>query len=232
MPQTREHILLARQVEVPTMVVFLNKVDMMDDEELLELVELEVRELLSAYELPRRRDPGHPGPALAALESASTGPGGAGVRADPGADAGGGRLHPDPGAGGGPAVPDADRGRLRDQGAGHGGDRAGRAGAWSRPGEEIEIVGMGERRKVVVTGVEMFQKTLDEGQAGDNVGCLLRGVERDEVRAGAGAEQARLASTRTPSSRPRSTCWARRRGGGTRRSSRATGRSSTSAPPT
>ena len=112
------------------MVVFLNKVDMMDDEELLELVELEVRELLTQVRLPRRRDPDRPRQsALAALESDQQGPDGAGVRADPGADAGGGRLHPDPGAGDRPAVPDADRGRVRDQGAGHGGDRADRARA-------------------------------------------------------------------------------------------------------
>ena len=90
MPQTREHILLARQVEVPAMVVFLNKVDMMDDEELLELVELEVRELLSQYGFPGDEIPIVRGSALAALESASTDIGDAGVRADPGADAGGG----------------------------------------------------------------------------------------------------------------------------------------------
>src|ERR671934_269035 len=103
MPQTREHILLARQVEVPAIVVYLNKVDLMDDEELLELVEMELRELLSKYNFP---------------------------------------------------------------------------------GDEIEIIGFGETRKTVVTGVEMFQKTLPEGIAGDNVGCLLRGVERTEVERG------------------------------------------------
>ena len=95
MPQTREHVLLARQVEVPAMVVFLNKVDMMDDEELLELVELELRELLDSYEFPGDETPIVRGSALQALECDEHGPGCAGVRADLGADAGGGRVHPD-----------------------------------------------------------------------------------------------------------------------------------------
>ncbi len=165
MPQTREHILLARQVEVPAMVVFLNKVDMMDDEELLELVELEVRELLSTYNFPGEEIPIIRGSALGALSRASSkDPGGAGVRLHLGTDAGGGRLHSDAGAGGRPALPDADRRRVRDQGTGDGGDRAGRAGAGQSRGE-IEIVGMGQRRRVVVTGVEMFQKTLDAGDS-------------------------------------------------------------------
>jgi hypothetical protein len=125
------------------MVVFLNKVDVMDDEELLELVELEVRELLSAYGFPGDEVPVVRGSALAALEAGAD-PAAPAYAPDPGADGGGGRLHPDAGAGGRPAVPDADRGRLRDQGAGHGGDRAGRAGG-GQGGEEIEIVGMGER---------------------------------------------------------------------------------------
>src|SRR5206468_2491925 len=103
MPQTREHILLARQVEVPYIVVFLNKVDMVDDEELLDLVELEVRELLTKYKFP---------------------------------------------------------------------------------GDEVELVGVKPTRKVVVTGVEMFKKLLDEGRAGDNVGCLIRGIEREEIERG------------------------------------------------
>ena len=147
MPQTREHILLARQVEVPAMVVFLNKVDMMDDEELLELVELEVRELLTQVRLPRRRHPGHP----------RLGAEGAGVSQRPtattpeyaphlGADGRGGRLHPDAGAGDRPAVPDADRGRVRDQGARHGGDGADRARAWSRSAKRSRSSGFGERR--------------------------------------------------------------------------------------
>jgi elongation factor Tu len=183
MPQTREHILLARQVEVPSMVVFLNKVDMLDDEELLELVELEVRELLSAYEFPGDEIPVIRGSALAALESGSADP------ADPAyapilelmraVD----EYIPTP-------VRAVDKPFLMPIEdvfgiKGRGTVVTGRVERGVvRTGEEIEIVGMGERRKVVVTGVEMFQKTLEEGQAGDNVGCLLRGVERTEVERG------------------------------------------------
>jgi elongation factor Tu len=183
MPQTREHILLARQVEVPSMVVFLNKVDVMDDPELLELVELEVRELLSNYGFPGEEIPVIRGSALGALQSSSTDPAApeyaciwelmravddyvpTPVRAVdqpflmPIEDVFGIK-------GRGTVVTGrVERGRVK-------------------TGDEIEIVGMGERRKVVVTGVEMFQKTLDEGEAGDNVGCLLRGVEREEVERG------------------------------------------------
>jgi elongation factor Tu len=183
MPQTREHILLARQVEVPSMVVFLNKVDMLDDEELLELVELEVRELLSAYEFPGDEIPVIRGSALAALESASQ---------DPSDAAYGPILElmqavddyiPTPAR----AVDKPFLMPIEDVFGikGRGTVVTGRVERGVvKPGEEIEIVGMGERRKVVVTGVEMFQKTLDEGLAGDNVGCLLRGVERDEVQRG------------------------------------------------
>jgi elongation factor Tu len=183
MPQTREHILLARQVEVPSMVVFLNKVDMLDDEELLELVELEVRELLSAYEFPGDAIPVVRGSALAALESASQ---------DPSDAAYGPILElmqavddyiPTPAR----AVDKPFLMPIEDVFGikGRGTVVTGRVERGVvKPGEEIEIVGMGQRRKVVVTGVEMFQKTLDEGLAGDNVGCLLRGVERDEVQRG------------------------------------------------
>jgi elongation factor Tu len=183
MPQTREHILLARQVEVPSMVVFLNKVDMLDDEELLELVELEVRELLSAYEFPGEEIPVIRGSALAALESSSTDP------SDPAyapilalmqaVDS----YIPTPAR----AIDKPFLMPIEDVFGikGRGTVVTGRVERGVvKPGEEIEIVGMGERRKVVVTGVEMFQKTLDEGQAGDNVGCLLRGVERTEVERG------------------------------------------------
>jgi elongation factor Tu len=183
MPQTREHILLARQVEVPSMVVFLNKVDMLDDEELLELVELEVRELLSAYEFPGEEIPVIRGSALAALESASQDP----------TDAAYGPILelmqavddyiPTPAR----AVDKPFLMPIEDVFGikGRGTVVTGRVERGVvKPGDEIEIVGMGERRKVVVTGVEMFQKTLDEGLAGDNVGCLLRGVERDEVERG------------------------------------------------
>jgi elongation factor Tu len=183
MPQTREHILLARQVEVPSMVVFLNKVDMLDDEELLELVELEVRELLSAYEFPGDEIPVIRGSALAALESGSQ---------DPGDPAYAPILElmravddyiptPERAIDKPFLMPIEDVFGIK----GRGTVVTGRVERGIvRSGEEIEIVGMGERRKVVVTGVEMFQKTLDEGQAGDNVGCLLRGVERDEVERG------------------------------------------------
>jgi len=183
MPQTREHILLARQVEVPSMVVFLNKVDMMDDEELLELVELEVRELLSTYGFPGDEIPIVRGSALAALQSAST---------DPSAPEYACILElmqavddyvPQPER----AVdlpflmPIEDVFGIKGRGTVVTGRvERGRV----KTGEEIEIVGFGERRKVVVTGVEMFQKTLDTGEAGDNVGCLLRGVERTEVERG------------------------------------------------
>jgi elongation factor Tu len=183
MPQTREHILLARQVEVPSMVVFLNKVDMLDDEELLELVELEVRELLSAYEFPGDEIPVIRGSALAALESASQDP----------SDAAYGPIlelmqavddyipTPERAVDKPFLMPIEDVFGIKGRGTVVTG-RVERGVV--KPGEEIEIVGMGERRKVVVTGVEMFQKTLDEGLAGDNVGCLLRGVERDEVQRG------------------------------------------------
>ena len=183
MPQTREHILLARQVEVPAMVVFLNKVDMMDDEELLELVELEVRELLSQYGFPGDEIPIVRGSALAALESAST-------------DIGGAEYAPilelmqavDD------YIPTPER--AIDQPflmpiedvfgiKGRGTVVTGRIERGvCKVGDEIEIVGMGQQRKVMVTGVEMFQKTLEEGVAGDNVGVLLRGVERDDVQRG------------------------------------------------
>jgi elongation factor Tu len=183
MPQTREHILLARQVEVPSMVVFLNKVDMLDDEELLELVELEVRELLSTYEFPGDEIPVIRGSALAALETASQDP----------TDAAYGPIlelmqavddyipTPERAVDKPFLMPIEDVFGIK----GRGTVVTGRVERGIvKPGDEIEIVGMGERRKVVVTGVEMFQKTLDEGLAGDNVGCLLRGVERDDVQRG------------------------------------------------
>jgi len=183
MPQTREHILLARQVEVPSMVVFLNKVDMLDDEELLELVELEVRELLSAYEVPGDEIPVVRGSALAALEESST---------DPTAAAYAPILElmqavddyiptPERAIDRPFLMPIEDVFGIK----GRGTVVTGRVERGIvKTGDEIEIVGMGERRKVIVTGVEMFQKTLDEGQAGDNVGCLLRGVERVDVQRG------------------------------------------------
>ncbi len=184
MPQTREHVLLARQVEVPSIVVFLNKVDMMDDPELLELVELELRELLDKYGFPGDTVPIVRGSALKALESTSE---------DPDApeyeciwqllnaiD----EYIPTP-------VREIDKPFLMSVEdvfgiKGRGTVATGRIERGQiRTGEEVEIVGLEENiRKTVVTGVEMFRKTLDYGQAGDNVGCLLRGIDRDEIERG------------------------------------------------
>ena len=181
MPQTREHILLARQVGVPYIVVFLNKVDMVDDAELLELVELEVRELLSQYDFPGDDIPLVKGSALKALES------------------------------GDPASPDAaciqelmdaidsyipqperelDKPFLMPVEdvftiTGRGTVATGRVEQGRiKVGDEVELVGFGAEKKTVVTGVEMFRKLLDEAQAGDNVGLLLRGVDKEEVSRG------------------------------------------------
>jgi elongation factor Tu len=185
MPQTREHILLARQVEVPAMVVFLNKVDMMDDEELLELVELEVRELLSRYNFPGDEVPVIRGSALKALEST-----GDLSRTDPGAapiwelmDAVDAYIPTPPRPVDKPfLMPIEDVFSIK----GRGTVVTGRIERGTvKVGENVEIVGFSEAlRNVICTGVEMFQKTLDTGEAGDNVGCLLRGVERAEVERG------------------------------------------------
>ena len=185
MPQTREHVLLARQVEVPAMVVFLNKVDMMDDEELLELVELEVRELLSKYQFPGEEVPVIRGSALKALESQ-----GDLSRSDPNAaciwelmDAVDNYIPTPPRATDKPfLMPVEDVFGIK----GRGTVATGRIERGViKTGESVDIVGMKEAtRTVVVTGVEMFQKTLDQGLAGDNVGCLLRGVERSEIERG------------------------------------------------
>ncbi len=183
MPQTREHVLLARQVEVPAMVVFLNKVDMMDDPELLELVELELRELLSGYGFPGDDIPVVQGSAREALESTST---------DPDApeyaciwelmrivD----EYIPTP-------MREIDKPFLMSVEdvfsiKGRGTVATGRVDRGViKPMEEVEIIGLRETRKTVCTGVEMFRKTLDEGIAGDNVGCLLRGMDREEVERG------------------------------------------------
>jgi elongation factor Tu len=183
MPQTREHILLARQVEVPAMVVFLNKVDMMDDEELLELVEMELRELLSKYGFPGDDIPIVRGSALAALGSASS---------DPSAPEYASILQlmeavdsyiPTPAR----AVDKPFLMPIEDVFGikGRGTVVTGRIERGTvKVGEEVEIVGIADTRKTVVTGVEMFKKLLDRGEAGDNVGCLLRGVERDDVERG------------------------------------------------
>ena len=183
MPQTREHILLARQVEVPAIVVYLNKVDMMEDEELLELVELELRELLTGYEFPGDDIPIVRGSALAALESESEDP-----EADEYAsirelmDAVDGYIPQPQRALERPfLMPIEDVFGIKGRGTVVTGRiERGRV----QVGQEVEIVGLEETRKTVVTGVEMFKKLLDEGEAGDNVGCLLRGMERDDVRRG------------------------------------------------
>ncbi len=185
MPQTREHVLLARQVEVPAMVVFLNKVDMMEDEELLELVELEVRELLSKYQFPGEDVPVIRGSALQALESQ-----GDLSRSDGEAaciwelmDAVDSYIPTPPRATDKPfLMPVEDVFGIK----GRGTVATGRIERGViKTGESVDIVGMKEAtRTVVVTGVEMFQKTLDQGLAGDNVGCLLRGVERSEIERG------------------------------------------------
>jgi elongation factor Tu len=183
MPQTREHILLARQVEVPAMVVFLNKVDMMDDEELLELVELELRELLSSYDFPGDDIPIIRGSALAALEATSKD-----INAPEYAPimelmAAVDSYIPTP-------VRETDKPFLMPVEdvfsiKGRGTVATGRVERGKvRVNEEIEIVGLKETRKVVCTGVEMFRKLLDEGVAGDNIGVLLRGVDRDEIERG------------------------------------------------
>jgi len=181
MPQTREHVLLARQVNVPSLVVFLNKVDLVDDPELLELVELEVRELLNKYDFPGDDTPVIQGAAFPALQNPE----------DPektkciqelldAIDT----FIPEP-------VREVDKPFLMSiedvfsiKGRGTVGTGRIERGM-IKVGEEVEIVGLTEEpRKTIVTGVEMFNKTLNEGQAGDNVGCLLRGVEKDDLERG------------------------------------------------
>jgi elongation factor Tu len=183
MPQTREHVLLARQVEVPAMVVYLNKVDMMDDPELLELVELELRELLSGYGFPGDDIPIVRGSARDALESGSTDPDAPEYASiwelmrvvdeyipTPEREVDKPFLMPIEDVfsikGRGTVVTGrVDRGKIHTM-------------------DEVEIVGIKDTVKTVCTGVEMFRKILDEGMAGDNIGCLLRGIDRDEVERG------------------------------------------------
>jgi elongation factor Tu len=180
MPQTREHVLLARQVEVPAMVVFLNKVDMMDDPELLELVEMELRELLSKYNFPGDDIPIVRGSALKALESTSQDPDAEEYKCIHELMAAVDSYIPTPvRAKDKPfLMPIEDVFGIKGRGTVVTG-RVERGAV--KVGEEVEIVGMGETRKTVVTGVEMFRKILDYGEAGDNVGCLLRGIEREDV---------------------------------------------------
>ena len=185
MPQTREHVLLARQVNVPSLVVYLNKADMVDDEELLELVELEVRELLSAYEFPGDDIPVITGSALEAYEEMDGG-------GDPNSEACASILElmeavddyiPEP-------VRDTDKPFLMPIEdiftiSGRGTVVTGRVERGIvEVGNTVEIVGLRETHSTVVTGVEMFRKLLNEGRAGDNIGALIRGVDRDEVERG------------------------------------------------
>jgi elongation factor Tu len=180
MPQTREHILLARQVEVPAIVVFLNKVDQLDDPELLDLVELELRELLSKQGFPGDDLPIIRGAAVQALQSTSTD-----INAPEYAPilelmAAVDDYIPTPER---PVdrpflMPIEDVFGIK----GRGTVVTGRIErGMVKVGEEVEIIGFGETRKTVVTGVEMFKKLLDAGQAGDNVGCLLRGIDREDI---------------------------------------------------
>jgi len=183
MPQTREHVLLARQVEVPAMVVFLNKVDMMDDEELLELVDMELRELLDSYHFPGDDTPIIQGSALHALESESE---------DPDApeyacifelmDAVDNYIPlPERELDKPFLMPIEDVFSIK----GRGTVVTGRVDRGIiKVGEEVEIIGIKETHKTVCTGVEMFHKLLDQGQAGDNIGVLLRGVGREDVQRG------------------------------------------------
>ncbi len=180
MPQTREHILLARQVGVPYIVVFMNKADMVDDEELLELVEMEIRELLDSYEFPGDDTPIIIGSALKALEGDTS-------------DIGEGSImklaealdsyipEPERAVDGDFLMPVEDVFSI----SGRGTVVTGRIERGViKVGEEIEIVGVNDTTKTTCTGVEMFRKLLDEGQAGDNVGILLRGTKREEVERG------------------------------------------------
>ena len=180
MPQTREHILLARQVGVPAIVVYLNKVEQVDDEELLELVEMEVRELLSSYDFPGDDIPIISGSALAALEDGDPAIGGQSIL-DLMAQVDEYIPQPDRPVDRPFLMPIEDVFSI----SGRGTVVTGRIETGVvHTGDEIEIVGIKETSKTTCTGVEMFRKILDEGQAGDNIGALLRGVGREEVERG------------------------------------------------
>ena len=180
MPQTREHILLARQVGVPYMVVYLNKADMVDDAELLELVEMEVRDLLSSYEFPGDDTPIITGSALKALEGDDTELGEASIMQL--AEALDSYIpEPERAVDGAFLMPIEDVFSI----SGRGTVVTGRVERGVvKIGEEIEIIGIRDTEKTTCTGVEMFRKLLDEGQAGDNIGVLLRGTKRDDVERG------------------------------------------------
>ena len=180
MPQTREHVLLARQVNVPSMVVFMNKTDQVDDPELLELVEMELRDLLNEYEFPGDDTPIIKGSALNALNNSGDDVANACiVELMEACDS----FIPEP-------VRDVDKPFLMPVEdvfsiTGRGTVGTGRIERGIiKVGDEVEMIGMGEQKKTIVTGVEMFRKLLDEGQAGDNAGLLLRGVDKEELKRG------------------------------------------------
>jgi elongation factor Tu len=183
MPQTREHVLLAKQVEVPSMVIFLNKVDMMDDEELLELVELELRELLDSYDFPGDETPIVRGSALQALSSESSDP----EHEDYAAIWELMRVVDE-------YIPQPERETEKDflfpiedvfTIAGRGTVVTGRAERGTlKANDKVELIGLGDKRELVVTSMEMFHKVLDKVEAGDNAGLLLRGIKRDEIQRG------------------------------------------------
>ncbi|MCH2269539.1 MAG: elongation factor Tu [SAR324 cluster bacterium] len=183
MPQTREHILLARQVNVPYLVVFLNKVDQVDDEELLELVEMEVRELLDTYDFPGNDTPIIKGSALEVMESSATDSSDASYASIKELMEAVDSFIPEP-------VRDLDKDFLMSVEdvftiSGRGTVATGQIERGIvKVGEEIEITGLRDTQKTTVTGVEMFRKSLDQGQAGDNVGILLRGVKREDIERG------------------------------------------------
>lgn len=229
MPQTREHVVLARQVNVPAIVVFLNKVDLVEDPDLLDLVEIEIRDLLSKYDFPGDKTPIIRGSAAKALQANSIDDPAAKPILDlmqavdtfiplPKREEDKPFLMPIEDIfsikGRGTVVTGrVERGRIT-------------------PGAEVEIVGLtDEVRKTVATSLEMFNKVLDQAIAGDNVGILLRGIEKDEVERGQ-VLAAPGSITPTPSSRPRCTSCPRTRAAATARSSPATSPSSTSGPPT
>ena len=183
MPQTREHILLARQVNVPHLVVFLNKVDQVDDEELLELVEMEVRELLDTYDFPGNDTPIIKGSALEVMECSATDSSDASYASIKELMEAVDSFIPEP-------VRDLDKDFLMSVEdvftiSGRGTVATGQIERGIvKVGEEIEITGLRDTQKTTVTGVEMFRKSLDQGQAGDNVGILLRGVKREDIERG------------------------------------------------
>jgi elongation factor Tu len=229
MPQTKEHVLLAKQVNVPALVVFLNKIDLVDDPELLDLVEIEIRELLDKYDFNGSDTPIIRGSSLPAYQNPS----------EPAANNCIGELMDAIDS----YIPQPQRATdkpfmmaIEDVFSieGRGTVATGRIErGMIKVGEEVEIVGLEAKPvKTVCTGVEMFRKLLQQGQAGDNVGCLLRGVKRAKTFSAAKCWPSPVRSRLTPSSRPRCTACRRTKEAGTRRSSAAIARSSTSAPPT